>query len=204
MSVMIDSGPPRKITWLTREQWARRRSTPWLIYINVSKRLCVYATSEEIAELQSALESRWREAGRAMYALKKAHPLVSAKDRPFRYLFAMSDADRDAQVENNHLRWERTAIRRLRHCLNTTDNVPADDRHARKYADNLTGRARKLYEAIETRWEEARREASDRALAEHRANNPIDDAAWAQELERRAAYERAHPERFESWKESTT
>jgi hypothetical protein len=194
MSVRINSGPFEPYEWPTREQWAeQRRNNYWDSesphpYL-ASRRLSNYASAAEIAAVIVALQEAYRDYGRQMRAAKAlAGPLARQRGEgsgPYikRYL-AMSEAEQDIAGEPDVLRVKRREVNEVLKQLRE-DWVPW--RWAMSSPPPL--------DAIMARYEAAVRAGDEKWIAEVAAA-PIDDAAWAEELERRRDIERRHPDWF--------
>src|SRR5262249_12467156 len=77
MTVRIDSGPPPKMHWQTREQWARQRRSTYFDWESppfadkFGHRASDYTTAEEIATIIAALKELWRQLGRKLREAKQ-------------------------------------------------------------------------------------------------------------------------------------
>jgi hypothetical protein len=179
--------------WSSREEWAKRQRTVYADQDNplpASSRLEDYASPYEIEEAITELKTHWKVCGREMAAAKAAagslaqQPHETALAFVQRYL-TMDEASQDLAMAPENLCHERKkinkAIRELR-----DGELPSGWR--------LVSSSSPALGKIWDRWEAAAH-AANNAWVEQVANTPIDDAAWEEELERRAELENPEIER---------
>jgi hypothetical protein len=180
--------------WPSRGEWAKRERACYSDLFDdvaVSTKADDYGTAEEIAAAIDGLRHEWSRLGRELkIARHAAGSLLRQPETQYqathRYL-DMAEEDRarlDRVVFTQHLRRD---VAEFRRALEAGRLMPP---HGLALAWRLeaiptAGPAlRILFDRYEAAWERARQQRRDEILA-----TPIDDAAWAKELERRAGLE---------------
>jgi hypothetical protein len=175
--VTIYSGLP--IQWPTREEWATQQRDAYFDHKNphpytASQKLSLYASEEEVAALITAMQELSRSYSppgpeAAKQALQPKH------GESFRQYSRRYSRMSDAKKQRAYMQLEVSgAIAKLQN-----DLVP--------YFDAASVDQPLLTEII-CRYFAARKAADEKYIAEVKAR-PIDDAAWAEELERRRMVE---------------
>jgi hypothetical protein len=176
--------------WPSRERWAELRHN---IYdtdgVHCSGALVDYTTTEELVTLRQALKERYRELGRELKQIKSA--LGPLAQQPRESVFVYWRRARRVTGENGDRIMDAEKRRRDRQTINDVQRalergeVPS---HTSNYCF-LCGIPSPLLTALRERYHAALSAAIDAYRAAHVARTPIDDAAWQQELERRARIE---------------
>lgn len=172
--------------WPSREEWAKHRRTAYAEETPYSpSKVTDYASdAEEINEAIAELRARWKVCGQEMAEAKGAAGELAQQpgETGMQYLsryYAMTEAEQDLSYRPEKCRDERKMINEVIRYLRDGE---------------LYWRARNVLSSspmlsrIWDRYEAALQRAND-ARIEEIANKPIDDAAWEQELERRAEIE---------------
>lgn len=170
----------RQHDWPTREEWAERE-TAWYGYpeVSVSARVSDYMEPAKIDALLIRLKARWSELGKQGRAIRKQHPQCfrqkgETKGSFFsRWLQLPKD-----QAIDDFSETRRQVLRAIKILKDGGIPIYAYDGGLLPELEVLNGRRQSAYDA-----EESRIEAEVAAT-------PIDDAAWAEELARRAEVER--------------
>jgi len=145
------------IEWPTREEWAKRRRTPYIdLAPDTNWSIASYATPVEIEALKRAMRERWSELGSQM----------------------RQAGEKDAKNENgdNDFQLQRECINRGPKLIEE-GTMPWSVEHYRGAED--------LLQELQARYEAGRKAEIEKWEAEV-AQTPIDDAAWDKELKRRA------------------
>jgi hypothetical protein len=184
--------PTRRTTmnreWPTREQWAeQQRAAYWDSDIphpyNASRRLSDYATPDEIHAIIAELKALWSTYGREMKAVKD-HPAVKRSDESLSdyltRLKTMSETEKEISGRPINMKYRRSEINEMLKQLRNGE-VPF------RGLDPIRAAA-PLCDALLARYEAAA-EAGIQKYVDECAARPVDDAAWARELERRAEIE---------------
>jgi hypothetical protein len=173
-----------KVDWPSREEWAIQGRTAYCDEgghrYTASSELSLYANPEEIATAIAALQKMWRDYGTDMRAAQKvAGPLARQsnerrRDWGQRWL-AMTDVEQKLANEVESFRDKRELINRVIKTMRN-NGVPWWQ----------FGRAAPPppLDAIIARYEAAVQAGDEKWKAEVAAR-PVDDAAWASELEHR-------------------
>jgi hypothetical protein len=171
------------IEWPSREEWAKQQRTLYwdelLSEHPVSEQLSDYATRDETAAAAAALRAVWLAKGRAMKTARaRAGWRVRQPGEPKKAYIArwcsMPEDDREIVREYDDLQDARRELNKA------IADLRADMLRPWRWHVAYPPPLKEIVE----RYEQARREARDALIAE-RAQAPIDDAAWAEELEMR-------------------
>jgi hypothetical protein len=178
--------------WPSRERWAYSRQHPYWdsetgcpFADKFGHRLSNYATAEEIAALITAMKELWRDYGRKLREAKRAAgPLCQQSGERnwnfYRRCKAMSEADRELVSELDCLRRNRSDI--------NCEILPYLQEDSFPRFQIYVPEAKELFAPFEQRRDAAFKAA--RAEWERECEQiPIDDTAWEQELQRRAAFD---------------
>jgi DNA repair exonuclease SbcCD ATPase subunit len=178
--------------WPTREQWAEQTRTFYYDIADgardsVSTLVTDYATQEEIATAIGELRGRWSELGRRLRELNK-------RLQPFANALAFYDLSEEQQrlhSDARDLRDQRQAVNKLaKEWANPYRGKPYFDRYLAVGLNLMTSDgACPIFRSIVSRWGDAK-DAKVEAARIRTENAPIDDEAWAKELESRAKLER--------------
>jgi hypothetical protein len=171
--------------WPSREEWADRRRHPYWdgetgcpFADKFGHRLSDYATTEEIAALIATLKNLYRDMGREMRTAKQ---LAAERGLPsdwlsFRHL---PEAEQEIAARPETLKYERHDINRLLAVIrdDAYDAFPPQFGYsgdaARALMQPFVDRHDAAFKTALAEWEREREQIS------------VDDAAWAEELERR-------------------
>ena len=189
-AISIRGQGPRTYNWPSREQWARARQLPYWdnetgcpFADKYSHRLSDYATAEEIAALIEALKELYRKLGRDLKTerLRAAKQQSGESDRAhFQRFQATPEAERAAFFEATEARRGRSdingALKEIR-----DDKIPGRWRNREKAVEELVAPFVARYAAAHN--------AAHEVWKQERLQTPVDDAAWEEELCRRADLE---------------
>ena len=180
--------------WPTGAQWAYRQQHAYWdsadgCPFEVEHALSHYAEPGEIATLVAQLKQLYHELGREMRAAKlQAGPLLRQPGELghdySRRVLSLSRAEHDLWCEPLRLRDDRRMIADVLRGI-ANNNVPLQARY-----QSLHGKTKDLVTPINDRYQNAWKAAREKWEQKHQ--QPIDDAAWGRELERRAQVEQKY------------
>jgi hypothetical protein len=176
--------------WPTREEWAKQERTPYYdLFKNlpVSEELKDYATPQEIAAAVVGLKELYRTEGRKLKEAKRlAGPLAPQpreriRDHYARYV-AMTEHEKELSRTVGNIQDVRHESNKVLRCI-TKGYLPLHiDCCFRKEIEPVLA-------TIKARYDAAKKTAEVVRLRQIEAT-PIDDAAWEEELRRRASLEK--------------
>jgi hypothetical protein len=171
--------------WPTRDEWAKRMRTPYFdrIEVRISDAASDYATQAEIQAEIDRLHAEWCELGRELKRTPKT-PMDELSPKQ-RFALHQRSGDNRNFFDRDDIWTARDAIRERRKKVN---GALRDLRAGNVPLGNGRYQGQKECPLLYERWSAARRAAYQRREAEIRAT-PIDDEAWAKELERRKLIE---------------
>ena len=179
--------------WPSREQWAKNRRTWYGDDPNPlaqRNRASDFASAAEIEQAISELKAHWKLLGRQMTEAKRfaGKLLQQPGETSYEYItrwLEMPKAAQDLAIQPDHLRRDRAAIHFTIRELGDRDGRL----HWRVHnVVVMEPSPSPTLCRIWSRYEDALDDAN-KAFAEQIAQTPIDDAAWEEELERRAEFE---------------
>jgi hypothetical protein len=179
-----------------RDEWAKRQRTFYADLADsardaVTTRILDYATQEEIGTAVAELRARWTVLGRRLREINKAlQPYTGLRE-----FDGLSEEQQQLHCQSRDLQDQRKSILKVAKEWGQNPNPYLGEAHFDSFLCHSVGLkqmasdgACPTYRSIIGRWAAAKKAAEDAARI-RTENKPIDDAAWARELERRADLE---------------
>jgi hypothetical protein len=174
--------------WPTREEWAESQRAFYydrFEYLDFDARLSAFTSPTEVETLISALQELWKAEGAQLRALNIPRKLKQQRGESgashFKRWMEMNTADQELMTDG-------ATLKSARRCINKTIKVLRDNRVPYWISGGGIG---EILKPILARYEAARKAAEEKRKQEILATS-IDDAAWEEELQRRADLDQRH------------
>jgi hypothetical protein len=183
--------PPTPHQWPTREEWAAQQRVPSFDEYEFLRFDPPEFSSAELGTAIQALRSRWKAEGVRLRGFAVPKDLRQQPGESIRAYYQrskmMSQAERDL-LQQAH--WCQNLRQQINRVIKNLQNNERPDCNGETAIDELI-------EPVMTRWKMAH-DAAIQKLEEKASARPIDDAAWEEELRRRAEFDRHGAVRIEA------